>query len=76
MGLGLGIGLIVIGAILSFGLDPEQFDIFNINIIGYILMGAGVLSIILGLVMNQQRTTRREVVERHDDIDRRDRRVD
>lgn len=76
MGLGLGIGLIVIGAILSFGLDPEQFDIFNINIIGYILMGAGVLSIILGLVMNQQRTTHREVVDRHDDVDRRDRRID
>lgn len=78
MGLGLGIGLIVIGAILAFGLSPEQFDIFNINIIGYILMGAGVLSIILGMVLNQQRTntTHREVVDRHDDVDRRDRRVD
>ncbi|WP_153397578.1 DUF6458 family protein [Ornithinicoccus halotolerans] len=78
MGLGLGIGLIVIGAILAFGLSPEQFDIFNINIIGYILMGGGVLSIILGMVLNQQRanTTHREVVDRHDDVDRRDRRVD
>lgn len=78
MGLGLGIGLIVIGAILSFGMDPEQFDIFNINVIGYILILAGVLSIVLGLVMNNQRanTTHREVVDRHDDVDRRDRRID
>lgn len=37
-------------------------------------MRAGVLSVILGLVMNQQRahTSHREVIDRHEDVDRRE----
>lgn len=78
MGLGLGILLIVVGAVLTFGLDPEALDIVNINTIGWILMGAGVLSIILGLVMTNQRanTSHREVIDRRDDVDVRDRRIE
>ncbi len=77
MGLGLGIFLIVVGAVMSFGVS-DRVDGVDLVTIGYILMGAGVLSIVLGLVMNQQRrnTTHREVVERHEDVDRRDRRID
>jgi len=78
VGLGLGILLIVVGAILTFGLDPDAVDIVNINTIGWILMGAGLLSIVLGLVMTRQRahTVHREVVDRREDVDVRDRRID
>lgn len=78
MGLGLGIVLIVVGAILTFALGADTVDIVNINTVGWILMGAGVLSIILGLVMTNQRanTSHREVVDRREDVDVRDRRID
>jgi hypothetical protein len=79
MGLGLGIVLIVVGAVLSFGgFEDEVGGGVNLVTIGYILMGAGVLTIIVGLVMNQQRanTTHREVIDRHEDVDRRDRRIE
>ncbi|CAN5885528.1 MAG: DUF6458 family protein [Actinomycetota bacterium] len=77
MGLGLGIVLIVVGAVLSFGVS-DRVEGFDLVTIGYILMGAGVLTIIVGLVMNQQRanTTHREVIDRHEDVDRRDRRIE
>jgi hypothetical protein len=41
-------------------------------------MGAGVLALLLGLVMNTQRTntTHREVVDRHTDADVRRRDID
>ena len=71
MGIGLGIFLLVTGAILSFGLQPDTVDFVNLNTIGYILMAAGVLSLILGLVMNTQRTntTHREVIDRNEERD-------
>lgn len=77
MGLGLGVVLIAVGAILSFAV-ADRVDGVNLVMIGYILMGTGVLSIIVGLVMNQQRanTSHREVVERREDVDVRDRRID
>ena len=44
--------------------------------IGYILMAAGVLSLLLGLVINAQRTntTHREIVDRRSESDVRQRR--
>lgn len=70
MGLGLGIFLIVVGAILAFAVDYNVAGI-ELTTIGYILMAAGVLSLLLGLVMNTQRTntTHREVIDRHEDRD-------
>lgn len=68
MGIGGGIFLIVVGAILSFGLDPDTWEVFNINIIGYILMAVGVLALVLAFVMQNQRrnTSHTAYVERHD----------
>ena len=68
MGIGGGIALIVIGAILAFGVR-DSIDAIDLTMIGYILMAAGVLAIILSIVFNAQRTntTHREVIERHDD---------
>lgn len=70
MGLGLGILLLVIGAILAFAVEYNLSGI-ELSTIGYILMAAGVLTLLLGLVMNAQRnnTTHREVVDRHTDAD-------
>lgn len=71
MGIGMGIFLLVVGAILSFGGVADMTDQVNLVTIGYILMAAGVLSLLIGLVMHTQRTntTHREVVDRHDDRD-------
>ena len=71
MGLGLGIFLLVVGAILSFALQPDLVSGISLATIGYVLMAAGELSLLLGLVMNTQRTntTHREVVDRHEDRD-------
>jgi len=50
MSIGSGIALFVIGAILAFAVNV-QLDWINLDLIGYVLMGAGVLIFILGLVL-------------------------
>jgi len=64
MGIGGGILLIVIGAILAFAVS-DSVDAVNLAMIGYICIGAGVLVLILAVVMNAQRsnTSHREVIE-------------
>ena len=64
MGIGGGIALIVVGAIMSFGVS-DRVDGVNLTVIGYICMGAGALALILAIAMNSQRNnpTHREVVE-------------
>lgn len=68
MGIGGGIALIVIGAILAFGVSDTIANV-DLTVIGYICMGAGLLALVLALVMNRQRahTSHREVVERYED---------
>ena len=68
MGIGGGIFLIVVGAILAFAVS-DSVDAIDLAMIGYICMAAGVLALIISLVVNAQRTntTHREVIERHDD---------
>jgi hypothetical protein len=67
MGIGLGIVLLVIGLILVLGV--VQFDIGFVDdvALGWILLIAGVLAIVLALVMNKQRTQSRHVEERRYD---------
>jgi hypothetical protein len=61
MTIGIGIALLAIGAILSFAVRDSVPGI-DLSMVGYILMGAGALGLLLGLF-----TTRRgEVVERDD----------
>jgi uncharacterized SAM-binding protein YcdF (DUF218 family) len=50
MSLGLGIFLFVVGAILVWALN-FSLDWINLDLVGYIFMGAGVVIIILGLVL-------------------------
>jgi len=54
MSIGGGIALIVIGAILAFALDFQVAGI-DIQLIGYILIGAGVIVTLLGIVFLTRR---------------------
>ncbi|MFF1878337.1 DUF6458 family protein [Leifsonia sp. NPDC058230] len=56
MSLGTGIVLFVIGAILAFAVNV-QLEWVDLHMIGYILMVAGVVGIILGIVLLTRRRT-------------------
>ena len=57
MGIGGSILLIVVGAILAFGLDNHNLGPFNLDTIGWILMIAGLFGLVLTLwVWNSRRT--------------------
>lgn len=68
MAIGSGIFLIALGAILAFALN-ESVEAINLELVGFILMGAGVLAVIISLIVNAQRsnTTHTEVTEEHVD---------
>ena len=68
MGIGIGILLLVIGLILLFAIKefPPVQDVVDPTTIGWILVIAGVLSLVLGLVMNNQRSKTTHVEERRD----------
>ena len=57
MGIGIGIVLLVIGAILAFAVN---FDIsgIDVHVIGYIVMAGGVLALLFGLAVQMPRTRR------------------
>lgn len=71
MTIGTGIVLFVIGAILVFALDI-QLDWINLDMVGYILMAAGAVAFVIGLILlvsrrgRQDRVVRDRVVE--DDV--------
>lgn len=69
MGIGLGILLLVIGLILLFAIkefpDAVQ-DVVDPATVGWILVIAGALALVLGLVMNSQRSKTTHVEERRD----------
>lgn len=50
MSIGTGVVLFVIGAILVFALDFDLGGVVNIDVIGYILMAAGAIVFVIGLV--------------------------
>lgn len=54
MYIGLGIFLIVVGAILTFALNASV-DVVNLELIGWIFIIAGVLAIVLSLVVTNRR---------------------
>ena len=59
MGIGLGIALLVVGAILAFAVSDNLSGI-DLTMIGYILMGGGVLTILLALVIFLPRNRRQQ----------------
>jgi len=56
MSIGAGIGLIAIGAILTFALNG-QLDWIALDLIGYIFMGAGVVVVLIGIILLARRRT-------------------
>lgn len=50
MSIGTGIALFVIGAILAFAVNVEIEGV-DLDLIGYILMGAGVLVFLIGIIL-------------------------
>jgi hypothetical protein len=46
MGIGVGIFLIVVGAIITFALDVSVAGV-NLHVVGWILMGAGAAGLVL-----------------------------
>lgn len=82
MGIGSSLFLIAAGAILTFAVG-NQVDFVNLVIVGWILMGLGVVGLIASMVMFGPRKTRRvsesrsvvdpntgETVVRNESIDR------
>jgi hypothetical protein len=63
MGIGTGIALFVIGAILAFAVNVDTGGFVNLDLIGYILMGAGVVVFLISLIM-VMRSRRTETVAR------------
>ncbi len=64
MGIGVGIFLIIVGAIMTFALDASLAGI-NLDAVGWILMGAGVAGLVLLFYFwNRRRTTGAVVTER------------
>jgi hypothetical protein len=69
MGIGIGILLLVIGLVLLFAIKdfPASLqEIVDPITVGWILVIAGALSLVLGLVMNNQRSRTTHVEERRD----------
>ena len=52
MGIGVGIFLIAIGAILTFAVNASSSAV-NVDAVGWILMGVGFVSILLSLLFWQ-----------------------
>ena len=66
MGIGLGVTLLVVGAILKFtNLDSNLLNT-NLDMVGIILMIGGLLALIMGVIQNGQRanTSHTTVTER------------
>ena len=66
MGVGVGVVLLVVGAILFWAVEMDIPGVSD-DTLGVILMVAGVIAIILALIMNQQRTNTKHVEERRYD---------
>lgn len=56
MGIGTGIFLFVVGAILAFAVNVEVTFI-DLDLVGYLLMGAGVVVFIISLIFTLRRNS-------------------
>ena len=68
MSIGAGIALFVIGAILVFAVNVDTTQFIDLDLIGYILMGAGVLVFLLGLVFAFRRRPTAQVTRTVDPV--------
>ena len=68
MGIGASIFLIAVGAILAFAVTPGLIPFVDQTLIGYILIGVGVLGLVVSLVM-MNTGPRRRVTEARNSVD-------
>jgi len=66
MSLGLGIVLVVIGAILTYALNITV-EWIDLQLVGYILMAAGAVIIVIGIILLARR--RRTIATSHTSVD-------
>jgi Domain of unknown function (DUF6458) len=50
MGLGVGIFLVAVGAILTFAVNADTNGTVNLDTVGWILMAIGFVSVLLSLI--------------------------
>lgn len=68
MGLGTGVFLLVVGAVLAFAVR-DGLDAVDLTAVGWICMGAGVLAIVLAFVVGRRSAVARTTyVEHHDQL--------
>lgn len=69
MGIGAGIFLLAVGGVLAFAVS-DRISGIDLTMVGYILMGAGALGLVLVLLLNGQRTrgSQTTVVEERRDL--------
>ncbi|MFC9693022.1 DUF6458 family protein [Kribbella sp. NPDC056951] len=65
MGIGVSVFLIAVGGILSFAVS-DRISGVDLTVVGYILMGAGALGLIMAVLITSQRSRagRTSVTER------------
>ncbi|MCK1803962.1 alkaline shock response membrane anchor protein AmaP [Brevibacterium sp. R8603A2] len=63
MGFGVGVFLILVGAILAFAVQ-DAWSVMDLTMVGYICIGVGVLALILGFVTLASRRRRSDVTYR------------
>jgi hypothetical protein len=59
MYVGSSIFLIALGAVLAFAITPGIVPFLDLQTVGYILMGAGVIGVIVSLILAAPRRQRR-----------------
>lgn len=59
MRIGSSIVLIALGAILAFAVADNLVNFIDLTLVGYILMGVGILGLVVSLLMNAPRSQRR-----------------
>lgn len=57
--IGSSIALIAIGAILAFAVAGNLVNFIDLTLVGYILMGVGILGLVVSLLMSAPRDQRR-----------------
>jgi hypothetical protein len=67
MSIGAGIALFVIGAILVFAVNVDV-EFLDLDMIGYILMGAGLVVFLIGIVLMLRRRSTESVTRTSDPV--------
>ena len=58
MSIGVSVFLIAFGAIISFAITSDSVGFLNLDVLGYILMAAGVIGLVATIVLRQRRRVR------------------